>query len=69
MNQYEKLLIPLEDEARAKNVKALSLIGTISEEGIKLFRKLDKEFWKAINAAKKEQNKKFLMENMVQGLW
>lgn len=64
MKDYEKLLLPLEQEARAKGVKAFSMIGNIHEDGLKLKYKLDKEFLDAMDKAKKNSDKKFLIENM-----
>lgn len=67
MKDYEKLLIPLEQEARAKGKKAFDMIGKISEKGLQLKYKLDKSFIDDMNNAKKTGNKKFLIENMNQG--
>lgn len=64
MKQYEKLLIPLEQEASAKGKRAFDLIGRVHPEGLKLFKKLDKNFWMSLSKAREEGNKKFLMENM-----
>lgn len=66
MTEFEKVLIPLEEEARAKGKKAFDMIGKISEKGLELKHKLDKAFIDEMNKAKKTSDKKFLIDNMHQ---
>jgi len=64
INKFEKILLPLDEEAKNKGVKAFNLIGTVSEKGLKLIRKVSKEFWEEIATAKKDRNKEFFLKNM-----
>jgi len=64
MREYEKLLIPLEQDAAAKGVKAFDLIGTMSPTGLNLIKKFDGEFWKQLKDAKEKKDKKFFLDNM-----
>lgn len=64
VNDFEKLLLPLEKEAKTQGKKAFDLIGTISNGTLKLIKKIDPTFWEEIKKAKKENNKQFLLDNM-----
>jgi hypothetical protein len=64
MKEYEKLLIPLEQEAAARGVKAFDLIGTMSPTGLNLIKKFDNEFWKQYKDAKEKKDKNFFLNNM-----
>lgn len=64
INEFEKILLPLDEEARGKGVKAFNLIGTVSEKGLNLIRKVSKEFWEEIATAKKARDKQFFLKNM-----
>jgi len=64
LKQYEKILIPLEKEASVRGVKAFDLIGTMSETGLNLIKKIDPEFWKEVVDAKQKKDKAFFLKNM-----
>lgn len=64
MKEYEKILIPLEKEASAMGVKAFDLIGTMSETGLNLIRKIDSTFWKEMVDATEKKDKGFFLKNM-----
>jgi stress-induced morphogen len=64
MKAYEKIIIPLEKEARAKGVKAFNMIGNISTTGLNLIRKIDKVFWNELQDARTKHDKKFFLSNL-----
>ncbi len=66
MQDYEKLLVPLEQVAKAQGKKAFDMVGKIGEKGLQLKYKLDKAFIDDMTNAKKTSNKKFLIDNMNQ---
>jgi hypothetical protein len=63
-NNYSKILIPLEEEARAKGKTAFEMIGTLTERGPRLIKKLDSKFLEDIKTAKEKGNKQFLLDNL-----
>ena len=63
-NEFEKIILPLEQEASSKGVEAFNLIGRITDNGLKLINKLDTDFLKEIKKAKADKNKAFLLENL-----
>jgi hypothetical protein len=63
-NNYSKILIPLEEEARAKGKTAFEMIGTLTETGPRLIKKLDSKFLEDIKTAKEKGNKQFLLNNL-----
>jgi hypothetical protein len=64
VGEFEKILLPLEKEARAKGKKAFDMIGTVTNGKLKLIKKIDPLFWEAINKAKKVRDKEFLIKNI-----
>jgi len=64
MNEFGKLLTPLEQEAAAQGKSAFDLIGTSTGGKLSLIKKLKKEFWENVEKAKKEKNLQFLKDNM-----
>jgi hypothetical protein len=64
LKEYEKILIPLEKEASARGVKAFDLIGTMSETGLNLIKKIAPEFWKEVVDARENKDKAFFLKNM-----
>jgi len=64
VNEFEKLLLPLEKEAKAQGKKAFDLIGTVSDGKLKLIKKLDAKFLEKVKKAKKEHDKQFLLDNI-----
>ena len=64
MAKYEKVLIPLEKEARAKGVSAFSMIGQVKDNTLKLIYKLDKAFIDEMKDKRDAKDKKFFMDNM-----
>jgi hypothetical protein len=63
-NDYSKMLIPLEEEARSKGKSAFEMIGRVTDKGLRLIKKLDSEFLKQIKEAKEKENKQFLLDNL-----
>jgi hypothetical protein len=63
-NDYSKILIPLEEEARSKGKSAFEMIGRVTDKGLRLIKKLDSEFLKQIKEAKEKENKQFLLDNL-----
>jgi len=63
-NDYSKILIPLEEEAKAKGKSAFEMIGKVTDSGLRLIKKLDSEFLKQIKEAKEKENKQFLLDNL-----
>lgn len=64
IDRYEKLLLPVLNEAKLKGIEAFSLIGEVRDGKLKIFREIDSQFYKDIRQAKKDRNKKFLVENI-----
>lgn len=63
-NDYSKILLPLEEEARSKGVSAFSMIGRMTERGPRLIKKLDSEFLNKIRLAREKGDKQFLLDNL-----
>jgi hypothetical protein len=63
-NDYSKILIPLEEEAKSKGKSAFEMIGKVTDKGLRLIKKLDSEFLKQIKEAKEKENKQFLLDNL-----
>ena len=63
-NDYGKVLLPLEEEARAKGVSAFSMIGRMTERGPRLIKKLDSDFLNKIRIAREKGDKQFLLDNL-----
>jgi hypothetical protein len=64
IEQFGKVLLPLENEARAKGKKAFDLIATKTDGKMSLIKKIDPQFWEKVKAAKKERNKEFFLNNI-----
>jgi hypothetical protein len=64
IDRFEKVLIPLEEEARASNKSAFDLIGRVTGDTLKLIRRVDKKFMDDIKEAQSLKNKKFLLDNI-----
>jgi len=64
IKQFGEVLLPLEKEAKAQGKKAFDMIATKSEEGLSLIKKINPEFWKKVNKAKEDKNKKFFLDNI-----
>ena len=64
INQYEKILIPLEKEAKSQGKKAFDLIGTVRNGNLSLIQKIDSKFLADIKKAREEKNLKFLVDNI-----
>jgi hypothetical protein len=64
IKQFGELLVPLEQEAKAKGMKAFDMIATKSDEGLSLIKKINPEFWKKVNKAKEDKNKQFFLDNL-----
>lgn len=63
-NDYSKILIPLEEEAKSKGKSAFEMIGKVTDKGLRLIKKLDSEFLKQIKEAREKENKQFLLDNL-----
>jgi hypothetical protein len=64
IKQFGDLLLPLEQEAKAKGMKAFDMIAKKSDEGLSLIKKINPEFWKKVNKAKEDKNKQFFLDNL-----
>ena len=64
IDRYEKLLLPVLNEAKLKGIEAFNLIGEVRNGELRIFREIDSQFYKDIKQAKKDRNKKFLIENL-----
>ena len=64
LDEFKNIILPLEEEAKQKGKQAFELIGNITPSGLKLIRKIDKQFWEDIKEAKKNKNKDFFLKNM-----
>lgn len=64
INNFEKILLPLEKEASAKGKKAFDLIGNIKDAKLVLIKKLSLDFLEKVKEAKENKNKKFFLDNM-----
>lgn len=64
MNEYRKLLIPLEKVATAKGKKAFDMIAKKTATGLKLIKKLDPNFINEVNDSKVKKDRAFFKKNM-----
>lgn len=64
IKEYEKVLLPLEKEARSRGKRAFDMIGVVSNGSLHLIKKIDKAFWNQITEAKTAKNKQFFLDNM-----
>jgi len=64
ISDFEKILHPLEQEAKQKGKKAFNLIGEVKNGSLSLIRKIDPKFWEEIREAKVAHTKQFFLDNM-----
>jgi hypothetical protein len=64
INQFEKLLLPLEQAAARAGKSAFDMIGTVNNGRLQLIKKIDRKFWDEISKNAKEKNKQFFLDNM-----
>ena len=64
VNEFEKVLIPLQEEASRAGKSAFDMIGEVRNGQLRLIRKVDPKFYEQVAAAKQARNKKFFMDNM-----
>ena len=64
INEYGKLLEPLEREARAMGKSAFDMIGRVEDGKLELIRKIDKKFYEDLEEAKRDGNKQFILDNL-----
>jgi hypothetical protein len=64
MNQYEKILIPLDKEAKAKGKTAFDMIGKVRDGNLSLIQKIDPEFYKQLKKAKEDKDIQFILNNI-----
>jgi len=64
INEFEKVLLPLQEEASRAGKSAFDTIGEVRNGQLRLIRKVDPKFYEQVAAAKQAKNKKFFMDNM-----
>ena len=64
IDEYSKVLLPVEDEAKSKGVSAFDLIGRVENGDLKLIKKIDPKFYKQYNEAIAKKDKQFLLNNL-----
>lgn len=64
INEFEKLLLPLYEDAKRSGRSAFDMIGTVNNGRLQLIKKIDKKFWDEIANNAKARNKQFFLENM-----
>jgi len=64
IDEFSKLLIPLEREASASGKTAFQMIGNVSNSTLSLIKKIDADFWKEKTKAEEEKDKQFFLDNM-----
>lgn len=64
MDEFTKLILPLEELAAKSGKAAFDYIGTITDTGLRLIKKIDPAFWEEIESAKVENNTEFFLKNM-----
>ena len=64
IEDFGKLIIPLEQLAKSKGVKAFDLIGKITPSGLQLIKKIDPKFFEEMSEAKDNKDSRFFLKNM-----
>jgi len=64
IDEYSKLLLPLEREAKAMGKSAFDMIGKVEGGKLELINKVDKKFEDAFEEAKREGDKQFILDNL-----
>lgn len=64
MNEFQKIIIPLERLAASQGKKAFDMIAKTTKQGVQLVKKLDSEFIKQVQEARITQDKEFLRKQM-----
>lgn len=64
IDEFGKILIPLEKEASAAGKTAFEMIGRVNKGSLSLIKKIDSEFWKKMIEAKDAKDKQFFLDNM-----
>jgi hypothetical protein len=64
INEFEKLLLPLYEDANRSGRSAFDMIGTVNNGRLQLIKKIDRKFWDEIAKNAKARNKQFFLENM-----
>lgn len=64
MDEFSKVVVPLEKIAISRGKKAFNMIGNITPSGLFLIKKFDSAFWEKIKNARSEGEKTELMNNM-----
>jgi len=64
INEFEKLLLPLYEDAKRSGRSAFDMIGTVNNGRLQLIKKIDRKFWDEISENAKAKNKQFFLENM-----
>ena len=64
IREFGKLLVPLEKIASQRGTKAFNMIGKMEDGKLSLIKKLSPEFWKNVEKAKEDKNKKFFIDNL-----
>jgi hypothetical protein len=64
IDEFGKILTPLEKEASAAGKTAFEMIGRVNKGSLSLIKKIDSEFWKKMIEAKDAKDKQFFLDNM-----
>lgn len=64
IEEFGKILLPLEQSAKAKGKKAFDMIAKMTTSGLELINKIDPKFFDQLAKEKKAQNKKFFVDNI-----
>lgn len=64
IEDFGKVLIPLEQSAKAKGKKAFDMIGKMTSSGLELIQKIDDAFLEQVAKEKKNKNKQFFLDNI-----
>lgn len=64
IDEFGKILIPLEKEASAAGKTAFQMIGHVNKGTLSLIKKIDSKFWEKLSTAKEEKDKQFFLDNM-----
>lgn len=64
IDEYTKLLLPLEKLAKSQGKSAFDYIGKVVNGELRLIEKIDKGFWEELERKKVAKNKQFLIDNL-----
>ena len=64
IDEYSKVLLPVEQEAKSKGVSAFDLVGRVENGDLKLIKKIDPKFYREYNDAIAKKDKQFFLNNL-----